>query len=113
MVSEQHLVFRHAGRRLPAEVKDDLEQLARVDALMQSPRQVGRQCASEALHLFIPVAGTRLATCFSHSDYPPDDTSPFSRTGFATRTASSLTNRSCVSNTVNPRPRRASIMCES
>jgi hypothetical protein len=24
-----------------------------------------------------------------------------------------LTKRSCVSNTLNPRPRRASIMCES
>src|SRR5712692_352895 len=111
MVGQQHFAFGHARCRLAAEVKDDLEQLSRVDALVQSSGQVWRQGAGEELDLLVPVGATRLPACFSH--HPNDGTSPFSRTGFGTRSASSLTRRSWVRRTVNPRPRRASIMCES
>src|SRR5207247_1387645 len=72
------------------------------------------QRAREQLDLFVPVGGADLALVLAFGlAHPNEGTSPFSRTGFGTRTASSLTNKSCVSKTVNPRPRRASIMCES
>ena len=113
MVCEQYLASRHASLGLAAQVEDDLEQLARVDALVQGPCQVRRQRTREQLDFLIPVRGTRRLRLTGLRAHPNEGTSPFSRTGFGTRTASSLTSNNCVSNTLNPRPRRASIMCES
>ena len=114
MIRKQDLATRDAGFGLPAEVQDDLQELSRIDPLVESARQVGWQRAREQLDLFVPVGGADLALVLAFGlAHPNEGTSPFSRTGFGTRTASSLTNKSCVSKTVNPRPRRASIMCES
>src|SRR2546421_4836277 len=113
MVREQDLASRHASLGLAAEVEHDFEQLARVDALVQRPREVRRQSPREQLDFLIPVRGTRRLGLMGLRAHPNEGTSPFSRTGLGTRTASSLTSNNCVSNTLNPRPRRASIMCES
>ena len=66
VVREQHLAPGHARLRLTTQIQDDLEQLARVYALMQRAGQVGRQGAREQLDLFVPVGGASLAPCFSH-----------------------------------------------
>jgi len=74
--------------------------------------EVRRKRPCKELDLLVPIHGAcLLLSGFGH--HPNDGTSPFSRTGFGTRTARSLTSSSWVSRTVNPRPRRASIMCES
>src|SRR5216683_2877379 len=115
-VREQHLAPRHACFRLPAEVEHDLEQLAGICALVQRARQVGGQRARQELDLLVPgvcalpAPGGGYKRRFGPA-HASEGTSPFSRTG--TRTASSLTRSSCVKSTLNPRPRRASIMCES
>ena len=111
MIREQNLATGYPRRRLATEVEHDLQQFARVDPFVQRARKLGRQGTREQLDLLIPVRGARLLPCLSH--HPKEGTSPFSRTGLGTLTASSLTSNSCVSKTVNPRPRRASIMCES
>ena len=111
MVREEHLATGNPRLRLATQVEHDLEQLARMDALVERARQVGRQRTREELDLFVPVHSAGLLSCLCHQ--PNEGTSPFSRTGFGTRTARSLTSSNCVSKTVNPRPRRASIMCES
>ena len=113
MVGQQHLAARDAGFGLAAKVEDDLQQLARVDPIVQRPGEVGREGSCEQLDLLVPSGHARMLrlSCFSHQ--PNEGTSPFSRTGFDTRMASSLTSSNCVSKTLNPRPLRASIMCES
>src|SRR5205085_3688227 len=118
-VREKDLATGHARLGLAAEVENDLEQLARVGALVQRPSQVGRQRAGEELDLLVPpparaAAGHRKLSGFRARRFrahPKEGTSPFSWTG--TCSASSLTRRSCVRRTLNPRPRRASIICES
>src|SRR6267378_3928901 len=70
----------------------------------------------EQLDLLVPAAALHTTGSAAYAldrlgGHPNDGTSPFSRTG--TRTASSLTRSSCVNSMLNPRPRRASIMCES
>src|SRR6266550_6466829 len=116
VVGQQHLASGHASFRLAAEVEHDLQQLARIGAFVQGAGEVGGESAGEELDLLVPA--TALDTTGRAADaldrlggHPNDGTSPFSRTG--TRTASSLTRSSCVNSMVNPRPRRASIMCES
>ena len=54
-VGEEHLASRHPSLRLPAEVQHDLEQLARIGALVQGARQIGRQRFGEELDLLIPL----------------------------------------------------------
>ena len=110
MVGQQDFASRHARLRLAAKVEHDLQQFARVDAVMNRAREVRRQRSRQELGLLVPAADARR---FSLGTHPKDGTRPFSRTGLGTRTASSLTRSSCVRRTVNPRPRRASIMCES
>jgi len=106
-VREQDLTARNACFRLPTQVENNLQKLRRVGALVQRTREVGGQSAREKLDLLVPVSGAPRGSTV----HPKEGTRPFSRTG--TLTASSLTKRSCVSSTLNPRPRRASIMFES
>src|SRR2546423_11354995 len=114
VICQQDLATWNARLGLPAKVKDDLQQLARIDSLMEGAGEVGRQRTGQQLDLLVPIGGADLSVVLAFGlTHPNEGTSPFSRTGFGTRTASSLTSRSCVSKTVNPRPRRASIMCES
>ena len=112
-VAEQHLAAGHARFRLAAEVEDDLQQFARVGALVEGAGKLRWKGAGEQLDLFVPARDPWPLLLLWLSHYPNEGTSPFSRTGLDTRTASSLTRSSCVNSTVNPRPRRASIMCES
>src|ERR1700682_2802810 len=115
MVGEQHLPARHTGLGLATQVQHDLEELARIRALVQRAGEVWRQRPRQELDLFRPMCGLRAPGAIWALDFwsaqPNDGTSPFSRTG--TRTASSLTKSSCVNSMLNPRPRRASIMWES
>jgi hypothetical protein len=112
MVREQDLASGHPSVGLTAEVEDDLQQLTRIDALVQGASEVGWKRTGEQLDLVVPIGCTSRLLSFQ-GGHPNDGTSPFSRTGFGTLKASSLTNSNCVSKTLNPRPRRASIMCES
>src|SRR5256885_4112364 len=116
VVGEQHLASRHARLGLTAQVEHDLQQLSRVGALVQGAREIGGERAGEQLDLLVPATTLHTTGGAAYAldrlgAHPNDGTSPFSRTG--TRTASSLTRSSCVSSMLNPRPRRASIMCES
>src|SRR2546423_12693452 len=109
MIRQQHLSSRDACLRFAAEVEHDLEEFPRIDSLVQRARKVRRQGARKKLDLLVPIDGAGVP----FSAHPKESTSPFSRKCFDTRTASSLTSNNCVSKTLNPRPRRASIMCES
>src|SRR5258708_35095926 len=111
MLGEQDFASRPPSLRLTARVKDDLERASRSGAFVQRAGKIGRQCPGEKLDLLVPIRSALDRGNYLFSGHPYDGTSPFSRKG--TRTASSLTKSSCVSSTLNPRPRRASIMWES